>query len=71
MRRSMNANGSRPVANTVADVLRRVGISRTKFYQEINAGRLKARKIGSKTVVLETDLQAYLDALPLYDGRAE
>jgi predicted DNA-binding transcriptional regulator AlpA len=67
----MNVNGSGPVANTVADVLRRVGISLTKFYQEINAGRLKARKIGSKTVVLEADLQAYLDALPLYDGRAE
>lgn len=67
----MSASGSRPVANTVVDVLRRVGISRTKFYQEINAGRLKARKIGSKTVVLETDLQAYLDALPPYDGRAE
>jgi predicted DNA-binding transcriptional regulator AlpA len=66
----MSANGSRPVANTVADVLRRVGISRTKFYQEINVGRLKARKIGSKTVVLEADLQAYLDALPLY-GRVE
>jgi excisionase family DNA binding protein len=67
----MSANGSRPAANTVAEVLRRVGISRTKFYEEINAGRLKARKIGSKTVVLETDLQAYLDALPLYDGRGE
>lgn len=67
----MRANGSRPVANTVADVLRRVGISRTNFYQEINAGRLKARKIGSKTVVLETDLQAYLEALPPYDGRGE
>jgi excisionase family DNA binding protein len=67
----MNANISRPVANTVAEVLRRVGISRTKFYQEINAGRLKARKIGSKTVVLEADLQAYLDGLPVYDGRSE
>ena len=67
----MSANGSQPVANTVADVLRRVGISRTKFYQEINAGRLKARKIGSKTVVLEVDLQAYLDALPAYDGKLE
>jgi excisionase family DNA binding protein len=67
----MNANISRPAANTVAEVLRRVGISRTKFYQEISAGRLKARKIGRKTVVLETDLRAYLDALPAYDGRSE
>lgn len=46
-------------ANTVAEVLRRVGISRVKFYQEISAGRLRARKIGRKAVVLETDLQAY------------
>lgn len=63
----MKLNASEPAANTVAEVLHRVGISRTKFYAEINAGRLKARKIGSKTVVLETDLQAYLEALPAYE----
>lgn len=63
----MKLNASQPSANTVAEVLRRVGISRTKLYHELNTGRLKARKIGSKTVVLETDLQAYLEALPVYD----
>ena len=65
----MDSSFQRPVANTVTEVMRRVGISRTKFYQEVNSGRLKARKIGSKTVVLEADLQAYLDALPAYPGR--
>ncbi|MEP2757498.1 MAG: DNA-binding protein [Hyphomicrobiales bacterium] len=36
----------------------------TKAYEEINTGRLIARKVGRKTVILEPDLQAWLDALP-------
>ncbi|WP_299809638.1 DNA-binding protein [uncultured Roseibium sp.] len=36
----------------------------TKAYEEINAGRLIARKVGKKTVILEQDLKAWLDALP-------
>jgi len=37
---------------------------KTKVYEEINEGRLKARKIGRKTVVLGNDLREYLEALP-------
>jgi excisionase family DNA binding protein len=41
-----------------------VGIGRSKLYAEIRAGRLKAKKLGSRTLIKATDAQAYLDALP-------
>ena len=41
-----------------------VGIGRSKLYAEIRSGRLKAKKLGSRTLIKATDAQAYLDALP-------
>jgi len=40
------------------------GIGRTKIYEAISEGRLKARKLGKRTLVLRTDLQAFLADLP-------
>jgi hypothetical protein len=39
-------------------------IGRTKAYEEINAGRLKARKIGSRTIITTDDAEDWLNALP-------
>jgi hypothetical protein len=39
-------------------------IGRTKAYEEINAGRLKARKIGSRTIISTDDAESWLNALP-------
>jgi hypothetical protein len=39
-------------------------LGRTKAWEEIAAGRLKARKIGRRTVVLAKDLRDYLASLP-------
>ncbi|MTI42029.1 DNA-binding protein, partial [Roseibium hamelinense] len=36
----------------------------TKLYEEIRAGRLVATKIGRRTIILDEDLKAWLDALP-------
>jgi excisionase family DNA binding protein len=41
-----------------------VGIGRSKLYAEIRAGKLKAKKLGSRTLITATEAQAYLDALP-------
>jgi excisionase family DNA binding protein len=41
-----------------------VGIGRSKLYAEIRAGRLKAKKLGSRTLIKASDAHAYLDALP-------
>jgi excisionase family DNA binding protein len=40
------------------------GIGRTKLYEAIAAGELKARKFGSRTIVLRDDLLGFLKSLP-------
>lgn len=51
-------------AYTLPEFLRAFGIGRTKFYEEVHAGRLKARKNGTRTIVLAADARAWLEALP-------
>jgi hypothetical protein len=40
------------------------GIGRTKTYELIATGQLKARKIAGRTIILETDAQDFLSRLP-------
>lgn len=40
-------------------------IGRSKFYGEVNEGRIRLRKVGRKSVVLLTDAQSWLDSLPI------
>ena len=51
-------------AMTVPDFCRRYRIGRTKTYEEINAGRLKARKAGRRTIIAEDDAEEWLSNLP-------
>ena len=39
-------------------------IGRSKFYQEVQEGRLRLRKIGRKSVVTVADAEAWLASLP-------
>ena len=57
-------NEDKKGAYSVAEFMAFASIGRTKLYQEINEGRLKARKLGAKTVILASDAQAWLEALP-------
>lgn len=45
-------------------------MGRTRFYDELNSGRLRTRKLGSKTLVTVADAQAWLDALPVQEMEA-
>lgn len=40
-------------------------IGRRKFYNELKAGRITARKIGRRTVVTMPDAMSWLTSLPL------
>ncbi len=40
-------------------------VGRTTVYAEIKTGRLRARKIGKRTVILDSDAADWLDRLPL------
>jgi excisionase family DNA binding protein len=49
---------------SIADACTISGIGRTKIYQAIAQGQLVARKYGKRTLILRTDLQAFLTNLP-------
>ncbi|SDG18744.1 helix-turn-helix transcriptional regulator [Pelagibacterium luteolum] len=56
---------------TVNDFLSEFSVSRWTFYRLVNSGELKAKKMGSRTVVTAADAQAWLDSLPGRDPQAE
>jgi excisionase family DNA binding protein len=45
------------------------GIGRSKLYQAIQTGALRARKLGKKTLILPEDLQQWLVDLPSYEPK--
>jgi excisionase family DNA binding protein len=50
---------------SVVEACRIAGIGRTKVYEAIADGRLKARKFGKRTIILRSELQDFLAALPV------
>ena len=54
------------LALTIEEAIEAGAGSRTKVYEAINAGKLRARKRGKRTIILADDLQKYLDDLPEY-----
>jgi excisionase family DNA binding protein len=51
-------------ALSIGEVCNATNLGRTKVYEAIAQGRLKARKYGKRTLVLMDDLRAFLSALP-------
>ena len=49
---------------------RRNGIGRTSFYAEVQAKRLKARKVRGRTVVAKEDAAAWRASLPTLETAA-
>lgn len=49
---------------TVEEAAAAAGMGRTKVFEAIRLGKLKARKSGRRTIVLADDLRAYLASLP-------
>ena len=44
-------------------------IGHTTFYQELNSGRLKAKKIGNRTVILPAERRRWRANLPDYEPK--
>jgi excisionase family DNA binding protein len=40
-------------------------VGRTKVYEEIKSGRLRARKVGKRTVITDDDAEEWINRLPL------
>jgi excisionase family DNA binding protein len=59
-----------PLAVGITDAIRLSGVGRSTIFDEIKAGRLKARKAGRRTLILRDDLKAWLNSFPLVKAAA-
>ncbi len=62
-------NPETPLAYSVAQASKLAGVGRSHLYEEIKAGRLPVRKAGRRTLVLASDLSAWLAELPAARSR--
>jgi excisionase family DNA binding protein len=60
----LEKNVQQRLAVSIEDAVTASGLGRSKVYEEIRDGRLVARKVGKRTLILMTDLQAWLEAFP-------
>jgi excisionase family DNA binding protein len=51
-------------AVSIAEAAAMAGLGRTKIYEAISNGFLRARKCGKRTLILRDDLRSYLSNLP-------
>jgi excisionase family DNA binding protein len=70
LRRKGGGRHMEPVAYTIDQVCEVANIARQVVFDEINAGRLRARKRGRSTRILAEDLREYLRSLPLFEPKA-
>lgn len=53
-----------PQAYSIQDTCTILGIGKTKLYEEINAGRIPAKKYGRKTLIPASSLDQWIAQLP-------
>jgi excisionase family DNA binding protein len=58
------------LALSVDETARRADSCRDKIYHAINERKLRARKDGRRTIILVSDLEAYLKGLPVLEPKA-
>lgn len=61
-------NDAPPLAYDIRGLMKATGRGRTGIFDDIKAGRLKARKTAGKITVLYEDARAWLQSLPVHDA---
>jgi len=61
--------GPAPLAYTVPDACKAAGFGRTTLYELIAAGRVRAMKAGTRTLIEAESLRRYLASLPTLPAR--
>jgi len=56
---------ARQRAFSIGEFSQAYGVGRTKIYEEIKSGRLRARKVGKRTVIIDDDAEAWFSRLPV------
>lgn len=54
------------LAYSIKEICQLLGIGRSKVYDLIKTGRLTARKLDGRTVILTTDLEQFLEKLEVF-----
>jgi Helix-turn-helix domain len=65
------SHGAEDGALTIDQFCARYGIGRTAAYEEINNGRLEARKRGAKTLIARSAARQWFSRLPHLERRPE
>ncbi len=60
----------RPKLGRLTEAVQYSRLSRTRIYNALRSGELKARKAGRVTLIAFADLDAYLASLPEYGAEA-
>jgi excisionase family DNA binding protein len=65
-----SANGD-PIAYSVEEVCQLAKICKQNVYNALNSGRLRGKKVGARTIILRSDLTAYMAGLDDYSPKAK
>jgi hypothetical protein len=55
----------RPLAYRIGVAAQMIGISKSKMYELASKGAIRTRRIEGATIILRSDLEAFLAALPV------
>ena len=58
------------VGLTVLEAARSAGVGRSTIYEELASGRLKAKKLGRRTIITEQAVAEWMAGLPAYRSPA-
>ena len=57
------------ISYSIKEACTLTGIGQTKMYEAINEGVLPAKKFGRRTLILASDLEAFLSSLESFPAR--
>ena len=66
----MQTSNNAPLANTIPEACRRLSIGKTTLYQLMTTGEIKAIKVGTRTLIPETELQRFIESRLAGDMKA-
>jgi excisionase family DNA binding protein len=56
----MSESTSTPLANTIVEAAKRLGVGRTTIYELIGARKLRTFKVGTRTLIPEAELTRFV-----------
>ena len=61
-------NNNQQAIYSISEAINIIGVKRTKLYQLINSGELKAHKIGKRTVIKHEAINKYIENIKPYSS---